>query len=104
MTVLVGDDLYKFELENAAGSAALSVKLTDGAAVTHLPPVGAAKESVAPVGGTEVDKQAVIDARPLHHPEKLQSLFQLGKEATLLQVSSPELYQGYEGRKVSNVS
>ena len=33
MTVLVGDDLYSFELDNAPGSAALSVKLTDNAAL-----------------------------------------------------------------------
>jgi hypothetical protein len=49
-------------------------------------------------------KEDVVDARPIYHPEKLRTLLELAKEAPLLQESSPELYKGYEERKVSNVS
>jgi hypothetical protein len=108
MTVLVGDDVYNFELDNSPDNAALSIKLTEAgnsqeptADVATNASVASSKDSSPPV---ELDKEAVIDARPVYHPEKLQSLLQLAKDATLLRESSPELYRGYEERKVSNAS
>ena len=105
MTVLVGDDLYNFALANNPSQAALSVKLTDGERQVEEPPVNAATAQTTPSPPKrEPDKEDVVNARPVYHPEKLRTLLELAKEAALLQASSPELYQGYEERKVSNVS
>ena len=109
MTVLVGDDLYNFALANNPGQAALSVKLTDRERqVEH--PFGQASVNMANAQTTsasperELNREDVTNARPVYHPERLRTLLELAKEAPLLQTSSPELYQGYEERKVSNVS
>ena len=108
MTVLVGDDLYNFALANNPGQAALSVKLTDGERQVEPPigstPVNAANAQTTPAPQRAADKEDIVDARPVYHPEKLRTLLELAKEAPLLQGGSPELYQGYEERKVSNVS
>jgi hypothetical protein len=110
MTVLVGDDLYNFALANNPSQAALSVKLTDGERglgqpPTGQPPVNAANAQRTPASPErQPDKEDVANARPVYHPEKLRTLLELAKEEPLLQPSSPELYQGYEERKVSNVS
>src|SRR5258708_7749388 len=109
MTVLVGDDLYNFALANNPGQAALSVKFTDGERQVEQPPTGqapvnAANAQTTPAPQREPDKEDVANARPVYHPEKLQTLLELAKEEPLLQASSPELYQEYEERKVSNVS
>jgi hypothetical protein len=109
MTVLVGDDLYNFALANNPGQAALSVKLTDGARQVEQPPAGSTPVNAANVQTTPApqrapDKEDIVNARPVYHPEKLRTLLELAKEEPLLQGSSPELYQGYEERKVSNVS
>jgi hypothetical protein len=109
MTVLVGDDLYNFALANNPGQAALSVKLTDGERGLEQPPTGqapvnAANAQTTPAPQRAPDKEDIVNARPVYHPEKLRTLLELAKEAPLLQGSSPELYQGYEERKVSNVS
>jgi hypothetical protein len=109
MTVLVGDDLYNFALANNPSQAALSVKLTDGERQVEQPPPGSTPINVAnaqttPAPQREPDKEDIVNARPVYHPEKLRTLLELAKEAPLLQGSSPELYQGYEERKVSNVS
>jgi hypothetical protein len=108
MTVLVGDDLYNFALANNPGQAALSVKLTDGERQIEQPPttstpVNAANAQTTPAP-REPDKGDVANARPVYHPEKLRTLLELAKEAPILRGSSPELFQGYEERKVSNVS
>jgi hypothetical protein len=109
MTVLVGDDLYNFALANNPGQAALSVKLTDRERqVEH--PFGQASVNMANAQTTsasperELNREDVTNARPVYHPERLRTLLELAKEAPLLRTSSPELYQGYEERKVSNVS
>jgi len=109
MTVLTGDDLYNFALVNSPGRAALSVKLTEGNRQVEQPEPGSiqlaaadAQPSTSPV--PQVTKEDVVNARPVYHPEKLRTLLELAKEAALLQESSPELYAGYEERKVSNVS
>src|SRR5258708_29212353 len=109
MTVLVGDDLYNFALANNPGQAALSVKFTDGERGPEQPPTGqapvnAANAQTTPAPPREPDKEDIANARPVYHPEKLRTLLELAKEAPILQGSSPELYQGYEERKVSNVS
>jgi hypothetical protein len=109
MTVLVGDDLYNFALANNPGQAALSVKLTDGERGPEQPPTGQApvnsgNAQTTPAPQREPDKEDVANARPVYHPEKLRTLLELAKEEPLLQASSPELYQEYEERKVSNVS
>jgi hypothetical protein len=52
----------------------------------------------------ELSRQDVVNNRPVYHPEKLRTLLELAKEAPLLEPTSPDLYQGYEERKVSNVS
>jgi hypothetical protein len=108
MTVLVGDDLYNFALANNPGQAALSVKLTDGERQVEPPtastPVNAANAQTTPAPQRAPDKEDMVNARPVYHPEKLRTLLELAKEEPLLQASSPELYQGYEERKVSNVS
>lgn len=109
MTVLVGDDLYNFALANNPSQAALSVKLTDAERQVEQPPIGQAPVNAAnaqktPAPPSEPDKEDVANARPVYHPEKLRTLLELAKEEPLLQASSPELYQGYEERKVSNVS
>jgi hypothetical protein len=109
MTVLVGDDLYNFALANNPGQAALSVKFTDGERQVEQPPTGqaplnAANAQTTPAPQREPDKEDVANARPVYHPEKLRTLLELAKEAPILQGSSPELFQGYEERKVSNVS
>src|SRR6266404_2458237 len=110
MTVLVGDDLYNFALANNPGQAALSVKLTDGERGLEQPPAGQASVNSGNAQTTpapperEPDKEDVANARPVYHPEKLRTLLELAKEEPLLQARSPELYQGYEERKVSNVS
>jgi hypothetical protein len=108
MTVLVGDDLYNFALDNNRGQAALSVKLTDGERQVESPtgstPVNAANAQTTPAPQRAPDKEDIANARPVYHPEKLRTLLELAKEAPLLRGSSPELYQGYEERKVSNVS
>jgi hypothetical protein len=108
MTVLVGDDLYNFALANNPGQAALSVKLTDGERQVEPPtgstPVNAASPQTTPAPQRAPDKEDIANARPVYHPEKLRTLLELAKEAPILQGSSPELFQGYEERKVSNVS
>src|SRR5260370_14557568 len=109
MTVLVGDDLYNFALANNPGQAALSVKFTDGERQVEQPPTGQAPlnsgdAQTTPPPQREPDKDGVAKARPVYHPEKLRTLLELANEEPLLQASSPELYQGYEERKVSNVS
>ena len=109
MTVLTGDDLYNFALVNSPGQAALSVRLTEGARQAEQPGPGSIQLSTAdvqpvPSPSHQVTKEDVVDARPVYHPEKLRTLLELAKEAPLLQESSPELYRGYEERKVSNVS
>jgi hypothetical protein len=110
MTVVIGEDLYSFALANNPGQAALSVKLTDGERQIEQPPIGQAPVNSGNAQATpappehEVNKEDVINARPVYHPEKLRTLLELAKESTLLRGSSPELYQGYEERKVSNVS
>jgi hypothetical protein len=109
MTVLTGDDLYNFALVNSPGQAALSVKLTEGNRQVDQPEPGSIQLSAAeaqPVASPphQMTKEDVVDARPVYHPEKLRTLLELAKEAPLLQESSPELYKGYEERKVSNVS
>jgi len=109
MTVLVGDDLYNFALANNPGQAALSVKLTDGERQVEQPPAGstpvnAANAQTTPAPQRAPDKEDIVNARPVYHPEKLRTLLELAKEAPILQGSSPELFQGYEERKVSNVS
>jgi hypothetical protein len=109
MTVLTGDDLYNFALVNSPGQAALSVKLTERDRQVGQPEPGSiqlvtadAQPSASPV--PQVTNEDVVNARPVYHPEKLRTLLELAKEAPLLQESSPELYKGYEERKVSNVS
>ena len=109
MTVLTGDDLYNFALVNSPGQAALSVRLTEGARQAEQPGPGSIQLATAdvqpvPSPSHQVTKEDVVDARPVYHPEKLRTLLELAKEAPLLQESSPELYKGYEERKVSNVS
>ena len=109
MTVLVGDDLYNFALANNPSQAALSVKLTDGERQVEQPPTGSTPVNVAsaqttPASQRAPDKEDIANARPVYHPEKLRTLLELAKEAPILQGSSPELFQGYEERKVSNVS
>ena len=108
MTVLTGDDLYNFALVNSPGQAALSVKLTEGNRQVDQPEPGSIQLAAAaqPVASPphQMTKEDVVDARPVYHPEKLRALLELAKEAPLLQESSPELYKGYEERKVSNVS
>src|SRR5260370_34366062 len=108
MTVLTGDDLYNFALVNSPGQAALSVKLTEGNRQVEQPQPGSIKLAAAaqPVASPphQMTKEDVVNARPVYHPEKLRTLLELAKEAALLQESSPELYAGYEERKVSNVS
>ena len=109
MTVLTGDDLYNFALVNSPGQAALSVKLTEGNRQVDQPEPGSIQLAAAetqPVASPphQMTKEDVVDARPVYHPEKLRTLLELAKEAPLLQESSPELYKGYEERKVSNVS
>ena len=108
MTVLTGDDLYNFALVNSPGQAALSVKLTEGNRQVDQPEPGSIQLAAAaqPVASPphQMTKEDVVDARPVYHPEKLRTLLGLAKEAPLLQESSPELYKGYEERKVSNVS
>ncbi len=110
MTVLVGDDLYNFALANIPGQAALSVKFIDGERGPEQPPTGQAPVNTANAQTTpapperDLGKEDVANARPVYHPEKLRTLLELAKEAPLLQGSSPELYQGYEERKITNVS
>ena len=105
MTVLVGNDLYNFALTNSPGQAVLSVKLTDHQSEAESLSIGAVNEqTTGEQQNHQLDKQDVINTRPVYHPEKLRTLFELAKEASLLQPSSPDLYQGYEERKVSNVS
>jgi hypothetical protein len=109
MTVLTGDDLYNFALVNSPGQAALSVKLTERDRQVGQPEPGSiqlasADVQPAPSPAHQVTKEDVVYARPVYHPEKLRTLLELAKEAPLLQESSPELYRGYEERKVSNVS
>jgi len=109
MTVLMGDDLYNFALVNSPGQAALSVKLTERDRQVGQPEPGSiqlasADVQPAPSPAHQVTKEDVVYARPVYHPEKLRTLLELAKEAPLLQESSPELYTGYEERKVSNVS
>jgi hypothetical protein len=108
MTVLTGDDLYNFALMNSPGQAALSVKLTEGNRQVDQPEPGSIQLAAAaqPVASPphQMTKEDVVNARPIYHPEKLRTLLELAKEAPLLQESSPELYKGYEERKVSNVS
>jgi hypothetical protein len=109
MTVLVGDDLYNFALANNPSQAALSVKLTDGERGLEQPPTGqapvnAANAQTTPAQPRELGKEDVANTRPVYHPEKLRTLLELAKEEPLLQASSPELYQGYEERKVTNIS
>jgi hypothetical protein len=110
MTVLVGEELYNFALANNPGQALLSVKLTDGKRPVEQPPIRQGPVNTVnaqpppPPPGCELEKEDVVNARPVYHPEKLRTLLQLAKEAPLLQGTSPELYQGYEERKVSNVS
>jgi hypothetical protein len=94
MTVMAGDQLYDFALANNPAQAALSVKLTDG---QRSP--GEEAQTVA-----SLTKQDVVNDRPVYHPEKLRTLLELAKEAPLLQPTSPDLYQGYEQRKVTNIS
>src|SRR6266404_4900439 len=108
MTVLVGDDLYNFALANNPGQAALSVKLTDGERQVE-PPIGstpgnAANAQTTPALQRAADREDIVNAGPVYHPEKLRTLLELAKEAPLLQGGSPELYQGYEERKITNVS
>jgi len=109
MTVLTGEDLYNFALVNSPGQAALSVKLTERDRQVGQPEPGSiqlasADVQPAPSPAHQVTKEDVVYARPVYHPEKLRTLLELAKEAPLLQESSPELYRGYEERKVSNVS
>ena len=109
MTVLTGDDLYNFALVNSPGQAALSVKLTEGNRQVEQPEPGSiqlatADVQPAPSPVQQLTKEDVVAARPVYHPEKLRTLLELAKEAPLLQESSPELYKGYEERKVTNVS
>lgn len=109
MTVLTGDDLYNFALVNSPGQAALSVRLTEGARQAEQPEPGSTQLATddvkpAPSPVQQVTKEDVVAARPVYHPEKLRTLLELAKEAPLLEESSPELYKGYEERKVSNVS
>lgn len=109
MTVLAGEELYNFALVNRPGQAALSVKLTDRNGQVGQPEPGStpletteARPALSPA--REPTKEDVVNARPVYHPEKLRTLLELAKEAPLLQQTSPELYQGYEERGVSNVS
>jgi hypothetical protein len=112
MTVLVGDDLYSFALVNNPAQAALSVKLTDGqrTLVGGQPGGDSGVLNTAEAEGSPVAEEHeptradVVNSRPVYHPEKLRTLLELAKEAPLLEPTSPDLYQGYEGRKVSNVS
>ena len=112
MTVLVGDDLYDFALANNPGQAVLSVKLIDGQrTVADEQPLGGASvpntnraEASPRVEEHEPTREDVVNNRPVYHPEKLRTLLELAKEAPLLESTSPDLYQGYEERKVSNVS
>jgi hypothetical protein len=109
MTVLTGDDLYNFALVNSPGQAALSVKLTEVSRLVEQPEAGSIQLASADVQATpspahQITKEEVVNARPVYHPEKLRTLLELAKQAPLLQESSPELYKGYEERKVSNVS
>jgi hypothetical protein len=68
------------------------------------PLVNAANAQTTPAPPRERDKEDVANGRPVYYPEKLRTLLELAREEPLLQASSPELYQGYEERKVSNVS
>jgi len=73
MTVLVGDDLYNFALANNPGQAALSVKLTDGERQVE-PPIGstpgnAANAQTTPALQRAADKEDIVNARPVYHPE-----------------------------------
>ena len=110
MTVMAGDQLYDFALANNPAQAALSVKLTDGQrsptelAQTVASPVNEPNALGATPAEPVLTKQDVVNNRPVYHPEKLRTLLELAKEAPLLQPTSPDLYQGYEERKVSNVS
>jgi hypothetical protein len=111
MTVLVGDDLFNFALANNPGQAALSVKLIDRQGeMREQPPAGSTLVNTASAQPTpapqvrDLTKEDVVNNRPVYHPEKLRTLLELAKEAPLLKTSSPDLYQGYEERKVSNVS
>ena len=109
MTVLVGDDLYNFALANNPGQAALSVKLTDRERQVEQPFAQASvnmanAQTTSASPERELNREDVTNARPVYHPERLRTLLELAKEAPLLRTSSPELYQGYEERKVSNVS
>jgi hypothetical protein len=110
MTVMAGDQLYDFTLQNDPAQAALSVRLTDGQrspgvpAQTPVSPVNEATAQVSPPAERVLTKQDVVNDRPVYHPEKLRTLLQLAKEAPLLQPTSPDLYQGYEERKVQNIS
>jgi hypothetical protein len=109
MTALVGERLYNFELDNAPESAALSVTLNpaETSSATQSLPVQPTSVTVPPVmpnGTNQVTKQEVMDHRVSYHPEKLNSLLQLAKEAPLMQKTSPELYQGYEEIKANNIS
>src|SRR5260221_1414648 len=109
MTVSTGGDLYNFAVVNSPGRAALSVKLTERDRQVGQPEPGSIQLATADVQPAaspahQVTKEDVVNARPVYHPEKLRTLLELAKEAALLQESSPELYAGYEERKVSNVS
>ena len=110
MTVMAGDQLYDFALANNPAQAALSIKLTDGQrspgeqAQTAASPVNEPNAEATTRAEPVLTKQDVVNDRPVYHPEKLRTLLVLAKEAPLLQPTSPDLYQGYEQRKVSNVS
>jgi len=91
MTVLVGDDLYNFELANDPERAALSVKLVDRQVREEAP-------------AKEVTPKQVRDARPVYDPEKLHTLLRLAADGPVMRQSAPDLYQGYECREVANVS
>ena len=110
MTVMAGDQLYDFALANNPAQAALSVKLTDGQrspgeqAQTVASPVNEPNAEATTRAEPVLTKQDVVNDRPVYHPEKLRTLLELAKEAPLLQPTSPDLYQGYEERKVTNVS
>jgi hypothetical protein len=110
MTVVAGDQLYDFALQNNPAQAAVSVKLTDGQrsmaqqAQTVVTPVNQANAQATTSAEPILTKQDVVNDRPVYHPEKLRTLLELAKEAPLLQPTSPDLYQRYEERKVSNIS
>lgn len=93
MTVLMDNQLYTFALVTG-DNPDVSLTLTTGNAKAN---------SVTPMPA-EVDADTVKQMRPRYDPQLLADIFDLSKEAPLIQASYPAGYEGYSARDTELIS